>query len=476
MIKYFTFVQPPNRLNLVAHDSPYPSSSFQLRFNRLAVAMLLFLNSLLLGAQPLYTVQVGTFMDVRHADFEELRPMGFVFGNPLEGNLTQVYLGNYSNASRAEATANQLKARGFKNAVVLQRPASTAAAVVIIQLSTQTYGKKTDWSQLERTGKLYVENDDQLLKIASGIYPDVATAQSLLPSIKALGYPDAFVKTIDPSRLIPVGTFETGVKKPLIPIDLSQTQPEAVPASTPAATPSPTATTVIPPATTEPTGPSTYSGTRGGDIISSPTKTPTTGSSIADLPAIRSRFKRESAESLQRLLKEKGFYTAVIDGYYGEGTSNAYHAAWDNMEELQSFHLLSTAFKASAGDPVMNWPEVKLLMTITQQLSAGLQDERVMQQSANDRAALYQQQAPPTAVVANRVKVWETTLWQNLNSWAAEDPLHARFISAFRFAYYQSAVRLEDYYMNQGLASDAAKQLATATLQNLVGGHLVRFL
>lgn len=410
-----------------------------------------------LCSQTLYTVQVGTFMDIRHADFDELRPIGFVFGTPMEGNITQVYLGNYTDLGRAEAVANQLKARGFKNAVVLQRPTTASQPVVIVQLSTQSYGKSIDWAALERAGNIFVENDDQLLKIASGIYPDIATAQGLLPSIKALGYPDAFVKTIDPARLIPVGSFETGIKKPLIPIDLTQ--------KTPAPQPTPAKPAL--------SGPATYGGNQNTGEIAVASNSST---SAANLPAIRSRFKRESATKLQTLLKEKGYYLDAIDGYYGSGTATAYQTAWDNMEELQMFHLLRVAIEPEQGDVVARWPEINLLLSIAQQMSAGRQDDRLLAEYASNRPSLVNSQKPLGSVAAARSRSWESTLWNNVNNWAAEDPLHARFVSAFRFAYYQSEVRLEDHYMDRGLPSDAAKELAVTTLQNLLGGYLIRFL
>ncbi|MEL6273746.1 MAG: SPOR domain-containing protein, partial [Bacteroidota bacterium] len=121
------------------------------------------LTSVLFG-QQLYTVQVGTFLEVRSQDFDELRPLGFIYGNQLEGNLTQVFLGNYSDLSKAETVTNQLRARGFKNAQVLQRPIDAGQSVVVIQLTTQTNGSKIDWAGLDRAGELFVENDDQLLR------------------------------------------------------------------------------------------------------------------------------------------------------------------------------------------------------------------------------------------------------------------------------------------------------------------------
>ena len=63
----------------------------------------------------------------------------------------------------------------------------------------------------------------------------------------------------------------------------------------------------------------------------------------------------------------------------------------------------------------------------------------------------------------------------NLNAWATRDPLHQRMAVALRVVFYQSQVRLEDYYLNQEFNEEEAKGLALATLQTLVGYHLSRF-
>lgn len=429
-----------------------------------------------LSAQKLFTVQVGTFVDVRNTDFNEIKPLGFVYGNPLEGNMTQVYLGNYAEIQQAETVATQLRARGFKNALVLQRPTDNSGNVVVIQLTLQTNGKVIEWEQLDRAGKLFVENDDQLLKIMTGIYPDINTAQQMLPSIKELGYRDAFVKTVNGGRLIPIGTFETGIKKALIPIALTNTPPVSP--------------TPVPQSTTTSADP--YIGTRGGGTVTPASPAPATygnpggvinpsSSSVASapavsLPAIRGRFKRGSAEKLQLVLKEKGYYQGLVDGYYGSGTQQAYEQAWTSMPELDKYKLLSQRNPAPASDAIAKWPEVSVLRTIADDMSAGQSDEDLAKSSLGNRLLLYSATTALSKAAATRANAWELTLWESINDWATLDPLNAQIISAFRVAYFQSQVRLEDYYMDRGHASDVAKELAIATLQELVGADLERFL
>jgi hypothetical protein len=97
-------------------------------------------------------------------------------------------------------------------------------------------------------------------------------------------------------------------------------------------------------------------------------------------------------------------------------------------------------------------------------------------QLVQQRIELRDASQPLANTAAERVSNWSATLLQNMDEWATEDPLHAQIYSAFRLTYQQSQVRLEDYYMDRGLAPLDARNLATAMLQNMVGAQLDRFL
>ncbi|MEL6357835.1 MAG: hypothetical protein AAFQ37_12985, partial [Bacteroidota bacterium] len=344
-------------------------------------------------------------------------------------------------------------------------PIDAGQSVVVIQLTTQTNGSKIDWAGLDRAGELFVENDDQLLKILTGIYPDKETALQLLPAIRELGYKDAFIKSVNNARLVPITSFETGIKKPLIPITLGNEPPVA-----PAPSPSPGPQVV------------TYGGSPTPTVNQQPTPVgygnanPTPAVSPSVLPNIRGRFKRTSAQKLQVVLKEKGYYTGEIDGYYGNGTATAYRAATERMPEIQKMRLLSSLRTVPAGDYISQWPEVTILMTTATEMSGGRADQDLALRSIGIRQELYNATQALSPAAASRARAWELTLWENLDSWATTDPLHAQLTSVLRVAYYQSQVRLEDYFMDRGLPSDAAKDLALATLQGLIGAELERFL
>lgn len=423
-----------------------------------------------LTAQKQYTVELGAFQDVSQKDFAELLPLGFVYGNKISSNVHQVYLGTFDNLSKAETVNTQIKARGFTNARVLQRP--PGQQLFLIQLSTKMLGTQLNYQELKKAGNIFIEQTNGRLKILTGTFADMTAAQSALPAVRKMGYKDAFIKSIDFNRLIPITSFETGIKEPLIPISISE-QPK-VPSpygQQPQATTYGNAPqTAQPPAT----APTTY----GSSNVQPRSVNTSPGATLpaATVPNIRSRFKRESATQLQTVLKEKGFYTATIDGYYGNGTKAAYDQAWAAQKDIQKYRALVPLLAVPANDPILRWPSSAVLLAVSNDMAGGLNDTQLAAQSATARQQLYASQQPLTPAATSRAQNWAATLWTNLDKWAQEDPVHAHMQSAFRIAYYQTQVLLEDHYMNKGFPADAAKNLALATLQNMVGADLERFL
>jgi peptidoglycan hydrolase-like protein with peptidoglycan-binding domain len=439
-------------------------------------------------AQDLYTIKVGTFRDVKANDFTALKAQGFIYGVPGPDNTTDVYVGHYNDQTKALTTARTMTTKGFRNAQAFVLSSVNGQAVTVIQIALHSGTRPIDWATLERAGQLYVETVDGTTKILTGVYPDARIAADFLPAIRALGYTDAFVRSINNVRLIPITTFETGIKKPLIPISLQVAKNTDAPLS-----PSPNPVSAgngSSPSKQEatPGAPTTYSPPGGNSpqpynppAVTAPNTTTSTLSAEANapnLPAIDGRTKRNSSAELQRVLKEKGYYSGAIDGYYGPGTAAAYQAAWDGMSEIRKYRKLTEMAVAPAGGPdlVSQWPEIKTLLAITEDLSAGMVNDARARQLVQQRPQLSVARQPLNVNAASRVNNWAATIWTSLEDWATEDPLHAQIFSAFRLSYHQSQVRLEDHYMDQGLSPIAAKDLAAAMLQNLTGAQLDRFL
>ncbi|MFN7117828.1 MAG: peptidoglycan-binding domain-containing protein, partial [Saprospiraceae bacterium] len=136
----------------------------------------------------------------------------------------------------------------------------------------------------------------------------------------------------------------------------------------------------------------------------------------------------------------------------------------------------SLEYPLKACDQFLNWDEVKLLNTIAMDLNSS---KKINAQELNEAGALRTMlYFAPKAISAADVKdteAWKTKLLAGLDKWGATDPLNKQAVTAFKAAFYQSQVRLEDFYQDKGFKADAAENLALVTLRTLVEYHLERF-
>ncbi len=451
---------------------------------RLSLLLLLvLLTGLSLSAQELYNVRIGTFQDVRADDFVDLRELGFVYGLSRDGQLTDVYLGNYSSRQKAETVTEQLRGRGFRNAAPFALPAGEGQAQPYIQIALRGRDRSLDWRALERAGKLYVDAADGVTKVVTGPYAGSEAANQALSDIRGMGFADAFVKSLRGNTLIPVGVFETGIKKPLIPIELRQVEAPVAeaPASETTPVPSPPSDTVqerTPPSMPAPADPAPAA---PPPAIAEPAPSAAAPLSVdrPGLPKIDMKTKRHSAAELQRVLKEKGYYDSSIDGLYGPGTESAYTEAWSRMPELYKYRLLAAADYSPTnanGNTPLTWPEVAVTRAIAEDLAAGMGNAERASELEGQRGTLINAKQALSTEDSRAALSWESTVWGNLDEWATQDPLHAQILSALRLTYYQSQARLEAMYQQRGLSPIQARNLATASLQNLLAAPLDRFL
>lgn len=127
-------------------------------------------------------------------------------------------------------------------------------------------------------------------------------------------------------------------------------------------------------------------------------------------------------------------------------------------------------------DPFTRWPEVRTLLAVASDLNGDSErDNAKWGQASSLRAQLYLSDEPLSSDMGKVVTSWNERLWQNMNSWAAEDPVHQRIVTALKVSFFQAQVLLEDYYMDQGFEAKEAKPLALATMRTLVGYQLERF-
>jgi hypothetical protein len=137
---------------------------------------------------------------------------------------------------------------------------------------------------------------------------------------------------------------------------------------------------------------------------------------------------------------------------------------------------MNTSMPMQNCDRFMEWEEVKMLMAITNDMNDNRQSNP--QEEATDaslRAQLYTTSASLENANQASYERWNRELWVGLNNWAMGDPLHQRLVNALKVAYFQSQVRLEDFFMDKGFKYEDASGLALATLETLVGRDLKRF-
>lgn len=542
-----------------------------------------------------YTVQVGTFLDAKAGDFEPLSGLGFLHVNKMGGNQTQVFVGGFNKRSDADQVLTQVRKKGYSNAFIQERLLDDGETVTVIQLGIRSIKKDIDWERYFKAGQLYVLLKGSEVKIVTGIYSGIDQAKQALPAIRKAGFSDAFVKRVNSVFLHEVGTFEAdGEKRPLIPLDFKENTASSgkVPANVP--------------------GGYDYVAQKSGTSSASRPTVPVSYGTESSLPKIRGKVKRRSVVELQKVLKSEGTYKSSLDGYYGNGTSSAYEATFNNNREIQKYSVLSnylnrpgldgatselqqaidnllddpnapavldrysspvakgyqayllytaigansevnalmnaaikeaysdkklqnqppfnykatyayqdleqlilhlhyihsapgntvavpcwlfqvhpkeTAeayryytnvsnnnFQLQSCDEFLFWDEIRTMQAIATDLNGDHKlDKSKLAGAASDRAQLYLSPKALNGLEEKKLNDWNRNLWNGLNGWAARDPMHERIVTAFKLTYYQSQVRLEDFFMDKGFKKDEAEGLALATLKSLVGYHLERF-
>lgn len=122
------------------------------------------------------------------------------------------------------------------------------------------------------------------------------------------------------------------------------------------------------------------------------------------------------------------------------------------------------------------WPEIRMLVMVAADLNDAPQfDQNRLAKASSERARLY---GAPTALnntEQKAVEKWAKNLTTGIYTWGTRDPLQGNLSMTFRVLFYQSQVRLEDYFMQKGYKSSEATGLALATLHTLVAYHTQRF-
>ena len=209
--------------------------------------------------------------------------------------------------------------------------------------------------------------------------------------------------------------------------------------------------------------------------------------SVNDLmnSAIKQAFSNKKMEN-----KPKFDYTAAYDYNdigqlilhlrYVQGASNpepelpAWMFAKHPKEVTTAFEKHSSPtdnnYKVQSYNEFMDWEEINLLKTVLADLNTNTDKDAQKQQEANNNTASRILWRAKALNLEDRKNIfeWNKTFWTKMETWAANDPLHQKFLTPLKVTYFQSWVRLEDHFMDKGVSPQDAKGLALTVLKNMV--------
>lgn len=179
-------------------------------------------------------------------------------------------------------------------------------------------------------------------------------------------------------------------------------------------------------------------------------------------------------ENLEQLLKHLNYVHAVSE----DAEVPCWVFSQHPLEAADAFASSGENIRMqNCGGDFMSWEETKLLKTIASDLDPSIDtDKDVLAAYTSKRAKLFIAPQKMTSGEATEVSVWHKTLWTEMESWGATDPIHEQRVTALKVAYFQSQVRIEDYFMNKGYTYKEAKPLAMCVLQTIVGKHFVNYM
>ena len=280
----------------------------------------LLLSSSLCSQESFYTVYIGTFVNAKSSDFEQVKKFGFVYARNYDGNLRKIYAGGFNSREKAETLLSKLQEIGYPDCFISAKKLDPTKDVFMIQLALVPTTVPFDWSPFLKNHPLYVQITDEQMKIMTGPFTSVDEAREKLKAIRKDDFPDAFPKTINQDLLIEITAFELGHSAMEVTADIplhTQSEMQAI-KDTPPIKPTPQNT-------------------------NSPTNNSIHPNHNATLhkPQSHSKIKRTSVLALQSVLKEEHTYFNALDGIFGWGTANGFEKYVSISIEWQKYALLA---------------------------------------------------------------------------------------------------------------------------------------
>lgn len=280
---------------------------------KLILWVLCFPIALMAQNSQVYTIQVGTFVNPKVADFSTLQSFGYLYAEPFDNNFSKVYLGEFTNETVAQNTLYSVRSNGY-GAFITQKSLLGSPEAIVVQFTTKNKHQLIDWQSLNTVGKLYtVLTDPNRIKIVTGPFATVDIARRRVLEMQQLGYKDAFVKTINTGLLHEVGAFEMG--KTPIQGNLNAAVEAIIGDDVP---------------TNYEANSTKITSVQNAVVITPKNVT----------PAIRPLIKRTSALDIQTILKNSGYFNGSLDGFYGRATVAGYQNFIANDFQYKKYALL----------------------------------------------------------------------------------------------------------------------------------------
>ncbi len=474
-----------------------------------------------------YTVHVGAFFKPKMEDFDRIQSLGFMYAEAAEQNLTRIYLGRYPNETVAYKTLGQIKNSGYPDAFVTRKKIDVNAITYSIYLGTERLNGPINWADYNRAGKLYALINNGLIEIYAGQHDTADEANRILAATRKIGLVNAEVKSINPGHLRKVTEFEAGIPIKnivLAPVEqiiqVQEVLAERGPAevkrgpnlmvvkntninTAPSSATTPPTTTTIPetydnvaskrievePETENkiPTPPARVPAEKTEDILTEKTvSTPKAKINTVAVPKIRPQSKRTSVLKLQTLLKEEKLYTKSLDGFYGKGTAQSWHALLTQNTKFRKYLTYNDCnitlqskgetdpnkdYSKNA-DPLFDWEELNLLRQITSELCAEDPTEAELETAASQRATILLSPEKLSDEQRTEVLIWNQEFWEEIALWSEKAAILKKWSLPLKASYLQSQIRLEDYFMDKGRSPQEATGQAIYVLKTMIEPYL----
>ncbi|MFT4663696.1 MAG: hypothetical protein ACI9XB_000636 [Gammaproteobacteria bacterium] len=123
---------------------------------------------------------------------------------------------------------------------------------------------------------------------------------------------------------------------------------------------------------------------------------------------------------------------------------------------------------------LFDWSEFKLLETILNDLNTNTEAKADQaNQYLRSRLLLMPKGLSQDAHVI--ITQWNKNLWTKMDEWGAKDGLHGKLLTPLKLSYFQTLVRLEDYYMDKGFDSRTATALGLKVMKTFVEAPLSQY-